>query len=119
MATLIKRLFGRPTQAPVRVPDATPAPSFIPAPEPAPRVKVRSVPSPFYVRASRKRDDVLVVGIEDPDTHERRRVALLRVEGGDVKLRTLNGNAREASSNSTTQQVIYLPTEDLTFDSSD
>ena len=82
----------------------TPAPA---TPEPT--------PTPFYTRPSAKKEGVLVVGVRTEDGD--RRVALLRLsDDGTVKVRSLNGNPREASSNTNTQAEFYLPVEDLTPD---
>lgn len=91
---------------------ATPATAPAAAPEP-------EVTYPrLYVRPSNKRpDDTIVVGIEKEDG-ERKRIVLVRIEdeGETVKLRALNGNPREASSNTKTQGVSTVAVDELTDD---
>ena len=72
----------------------------------------------LYVRPSNKRpDDTIVAGIEFEDG-TRKRIVLIRIEddGETVKLRALNGNPREASSNTKTQGVSTVAVADLTPD---
>lgn len=72
-------------------------------------------PVEFYARPSAKNDDTIVVGLEA--NGERRRVALLRVEDGAVKIRTLDGNPRERSSQEDgTQRVFRVDLDELTDD---
>lgn len=83
-------------------------------PEPTPTPE----PTGIYTRPSHKRpDDVIVVGHRDEDG-TRRRIALVRVDEGNgtATVRLLNGNPREASSNTETQAVAVLSLDDLTTD---
>lgn len=74
----------------------------------------RPVPVSLYVRESRKNPDTIVVGV---DADERRRAVLVRVlPDGRVRVRTLNGNPREASSNADTQAVHEFGLDELSAD---
>lgn len=73
-----------------------------------------TVPEGFFVRPSKKRPDVMVVGVEVDG--ERKRVALLRVVEGQVKVRTLDGNPREKSSTTNTQSEVVLDLDTLSVD---
>lgn len=79
------------------------------------RNKTVTSPVNLYTRPSKKQPGVLVVGVEFNGT--RKRVALVRVNGDDtVKIRTLDGNPREASSKADTQSVREIPFDQLTDD---
>lgn len=73
------------------------------------------VPVELTVRESRRNPDTVVVGVKSNGTTKR--VALVRVlPDGNIRLRTLNGNPREASSNSDTQTVFEFRLDELTDD---
>lgn len=73
------------------------------------------VPVELTVRESRKNPDTVVVGVKS--NGESKRAVLVRVlPDGNVRVRTLNGNPREASSNSDTQSVFEFSLDELTPD---
>ena len=105
MTNLLKRVFGggeRKAEEPLNTPITAPA-------------GAGTVPFPFYVRPSKKKEGVLIVGIETGEG--RKRVALVRANyDGSVRVRTLNGNPREASSKAETQLAAVMTETELTDD---
>lgn len=83
-----------------------------------PTTQTRTVETPvsLYVRPSTRNDDTIVVGVETGG--ERKRAVLVRVlDDGSVRVRTLDGNPREASSNTSgTQTVLEFAAAELTDD---
>lgn len=82
-----------------------------------PTTQTVSVPSTvnLTVRASRKNPDTIVVGVEANGS--RKRVALVRVlDAETIRVRTLDGNPREASSHAVTQTVHEFALDDLSDD---
>lgn len=72
----------------------------------------------LYVRRSAKNRDTLVIGVvgEEGDDSARRAVLVRLNDDGSVKIRTLDGNPREASSKTETQRVLTVDADDMSED---